>query len=78
MGGAYGVCVGFARAAFTTPAVLERAMIVGTVAAKKEMPNVAKLVTGNAFLFSSMGAAYAGSKCLCESLMGEKHPINSG
>lgn len=73
-----GAVAGMGRAAFATPAALERAMIVGTEAAKKEMPQVAKMVASNAVLFSSVGFAYAGGKCLCEGLYGEPHPLNSG
>jgi len=78
MGSAVGTVAGMGRAALATPAVLERSMIVGAEQAKKEMPQVAKMVGSSAVLFGTVGLAYAGGKCLCESLHGEPHPLNSG
>lgn len=69
-------------AAFSNPAVLERAAIVGAAKAKAEnlntFPQVSKLVAANFVLFAGVGAAYAGGKCLAEGLTGEKSALNSG
>jgi phosphate/sulfate permease len=78
VGGIVGAFGGMIRAVIATPSVLERSMIVGVEAAKKEMPQVSKMVASNALLLSSVGFAYAGGKCLSESLYGEPHPLNAG